>query len=166
MRRAIAAGVDTIEHGDEGTAELFRAMHDKGIAYCATLAASDAIARYRGWDGRGAQPPAVVGAIRAFRLAMAAGTPLCMGGDVGVFAHGTNAREMEQMQAAGLSADQVLIAATSGNARFFRLADKLGSVKPGLLADLIAVSGDPTHDVAAVRQVILVMKGGAVVTAP
>jgi imidazolonepropionase-like amidohydrolase len=166
MRRAIAAGVDTIEHGDEGTADLFRAMHDKGIAYCATLAASDAIARYRGWDGRGAQPPAVVGAIRAFRLAMAAGTPLCMGGDVGVFAHGTNAREMEQMQVAGLSAGQVLIAATSGNARFFRLADKLGSVKPGLLADLIAVSGDPTHDVAAVRQVILVMKGGAIVTAP
>ena len=166
MRRAIAAGVDTIEHGDEGTPELFRAMHDKGIAYCATLAASDAIARYRGWNGQGTPPAAVTEAVHAFHLAMAAGTPLCMGGDVGVFAHGTNAREMEQMQAAGLPPAQVLIAATSGNARFFGLRDKLGSVKPGLLADLIAVAGDPTRDAAAVRHVVMVMKGGTVITAP
>lgn len=166
MRRAIAAGVDTIEHGDEGTAELFRAMHDKGIAYCATLAASDAIARYRGWDGTGTTPAMVAESLRAFRLAMAAGTPLCVGGDVGVFAHGSNAREMEQMQAAGLPPAQVLIAATSGNARIFRLGDKLGSVRVGLLADLIAVSGDPTRDVAAVRHVVLVMKGGVVDSGP
>ncbi len=166
MRRAIAAGVDTIEHGDEGTPELFRAMHDKGIAYCATLAASDAIARYRGWNGQGTPPAAVTEAVHAFHLAMTAGTPLCMGGDVGVFAHGTNAREMEQMQAAGLPPAQVLIAATSGNARFFGLRDKLGSVKPGLLADLIAVAGDPTRDAAAVRHVVMVMKGGTVITAP
>ena len=166
MRRAIAAGVDTIEHGDEGTAELFRAMHDKAIAYCATLAASDAIAHYRGWDGTGTPPAAVIEAVHAFRLALAAGTPLCMGGDVGVFAHGTNAREMVAMQAAGLAPAQVLIAATSGNARFFRLGDKLGSVRAGLLADLIAVTGDPTRDVAAVRQVVMVMKNGVLVTAP
>jgi imidazolonepropionase-like amidohydrolase len=166
MRRAIAAGVDTIEHGDEGTAELFRAMHDKAIAYCATLAASDAIARYRGWNGQGTPPPAVAQAVHAFHLAMAAGTALCMGGDVGVFAHGTNSREMEQMAAAGLPAAQVLIAATSGNARFFRIGDKLGSVKPGLLADLIAVTGDPTRDVSAVRNVMMVMKGGTLFTAP
>lgn len=166
MRRAIAAGVDTIEHGYEGTTELFRAMHDKAIAYCATLAASDAIARQHGWNGEGTPPPAVAEAVHAFRLAMAAGTPLCMGGDVGVFAHGTNAREMELMQAAGLPPAQVLIAATSGNARFFRLGDTLGSVRPGLLADLVAVRGDPTHDVAAVRQVVMVMKGGAIVVAP
>jgi imidazolonepropionase-like amidohydrolase len=166
MRRAIAAGVDTIEHGDEGTADLFRAMHDKAIAYCATLAASDAIARQRGWDGQGTPPPAVAESVRAFHLAMAAGTPLCMGGDVGVFAHGTNAREMELMQAAGLPPAQVLIAATSGNARFFRLGDKLGSVRPGLIADLIAVRGDPTHDVAAVRQIVMVMKAGTIVSAP
>jgi imidazolonepropionase-like amidohydrolase len=89
-----------------------------------------------------------------------------MGGDVGVFAHGTNAREMEAMQAAGLAPAQVLIAATSGNARYFRLGDKLGTVRPGLLADLIAVSGDPTRDVAAVRHVVMVMKGGALVVVP
>jgi imidazolonepropionase-like amidohydrolase len=166
MRRAIAAGVDTIEHGDQGTAELFRAMHDHGIAWCPTLAASDAIARYRGWDGSGTPPSAVAESVRAFHLALAAGVSICMGGDVGVFAHGSNAREMELMAAAGLAPAQVLIAATSGNARYFRLADRLGSVRPGLLADLIAVSGDPTHDMAAVRHVVMVMKGGTVIAAP
>ena len=141
-------------------------MHDHGIGYCATLAASDAIARYRGWNGTGVTPPAVDTAVRAFRRAMAAGTPLCMGGDVGVFAHGTNAREMDQMAAAGMAPAQVLIAATSGNARLFRLGEKLGSVRPGLWADLIAVKGDPTQNVAAVHQVIMVMKGGVVIITP
>ncbi len=166
MRRAIAAGVDTIEHGDEGTAELFRAMHDKGIAYCPTLAAVDAIARYRGWTGSAPQPENVAQSIRAFHLAMAAGTPICMGGDVGVFTHGTNAREMVQMQAAGMAPAQVLIAATSGNARFFRMSDRVGSIRPGLLADLVAVRGDPTRDTAAVTKVVLVMKGGVIVVGP
>lgn len=163
MARAIAAGVDTIEHGDEGTPALFRAMEEKGIAFCPTLAAGDAIARYRGWNG--AEPaPAMVGeSVRAFRLALAAGTPICMGGDVGVYAHGTNVREMELMQSAGMPAPQVLIAATSGNARFFRQGERIGAVRAGLLADLIAVPGDPTRDVAALRSVALVMKGGEIV---
>lgn len=99
-------------------------------------------------------------------MAMAAGTPLCMGGDVGVFPHGDNAKEMELMSAAGLPAAQVLIAATSGNARFFRQSERVGRVLPGLLADLIAVDGDPTRDISAVRHVRLVMKAGVVVTGP
>ncbi|WP_353228463.1 amidohydrolase family protein [Novosphingobium sp.] len=164
MRRAIAAGVDTIEHGDEGTPDLFRAMHDRNIAYCATLAAGDAIARYRGWDGQGTAPAMVAESRSAFRLAIAAGTPLCMGGDVGVYAHGSNAREMELMAAAGLPLPQVLIAATSGNAKAFHLADRLGAVRVGLLADLVAVAGDPTRDISAVRHVVLVMKDGVVVS--
>jgi len=88
---------------------------------------------------------------------------MCMGGDVGVFAHGENAREMALMVAAGMPPAQVLIAATSGNARYFHLADRLGAVRAGLLADLIAVQGDPTHDIAAVRAVQWVMKGGRIV---
>ena len=162
MRRAIAAGVDTIEHGYGGTREIFKAMHDKGIALCPTLAASDAVSRYRGWNGQEPAPAAVEENRRSFRMALAAGVPICMGGDVGVFAHGENMREMVLMQQAGMPAIAVLTAATSGNAHIFHLAD-VGSLKPGLLADIVAVEGDPTRDVAAVKAVRLVMKGGVVV---
>ncbi len=97
-------------------------------------------------------------------MARAAGVAICMGGDVGVFAHGTNAREMELMQAAGMPAIEVLAAATTVNARAFHIDDKVGAIRPGLLADLVAVAGDPTRDVAAVRQIRLVMKGGSIVS--
>ncbi|MBS0479481.1 MAG: amidohydrolase family protein [Proteobacteria bacterium] len=163
MQRAIAAGVDTIEHGYGGTPEIFAAMAAKGITLCPTLAASDATARYRGWDGGEPAPPAVALNRSSFRLAMKAGVRICMGGDVGVFAHGQNAREMELMAAAGMPASQVLIAATWGNARWLGLDKRLGAVKPGLLADLVAVTGDPTIDVTAVRRIAMVMKGGMVV---
>ena len=163
MRRAVAAGVDTIEHGYGGTPTIFKAMHDKGIALCTTLAASDATSRYRGWNGQEPAPEAVQQNRRSFRMALAAGVPICMGGDVGVYAHGTNAREMELMQAAGMPAAQVLLAATSGNARIFHIDDKIGSVKAGLMADLVAVDGDPTQDVATIRSIRFVMKSGAIV---
>ena len=107
---------------------------------------------------------ALTWARRSFQMAMKAGVHICMGGDVGVFAHGTNAREMELMVAGGMGPADVLIAATWGNARWFHLDGKLGAVKPGLLADLVAVDGDPTADIAAVRHVRMVMKSGAVVT--
>ena len=165
MRRAIEAGVETIEHGYGGTREIFAAMAAKRIAFCPTLAASDATSRYRGWNGADPVPAAVRASRQSLKMALDAGVPICMGGDVGVYAHGDNAREMELMVAAGMKPADVLIAATSGNARWFRLADRLGSVKPGLLADLIAVEGDPTRDIAAVRKVRLVMKGGDVVPA-
>ena len=91
---------------------------------------------------------------------------MCVGGDVGVFAHGDNAREMELMVAAGMPAAQVLVAATSGNARAFHVGDQFGSLTPGLLADVIAVEGDPTRDIHAVRAVRFVMKGGKVYARP
>jgi len=163
MRRAIAAGVDTIEHGYGGTPEIFAEMAKKGIALCPTLAASDATSRYRGWSGAEPAPDAVQINRKSFQMALKAGVHLCMGGDVGVFAHGQNAREMELMVAGGMSPTDVLIAATWGNARWFHLDGKLGAVKPGLLADLIAVDGDPTVDIAAVRHVRMVMKGGTVI---
>jgi len=163
MRRAILAGVDTIEHGNEGNAEVFRLMRDHGIGYCPTLAASDAIARYAGWNGQAPEPESIRVKRASFAAALTAGVTMCMGGDVGVFPHGDNAREMELMAAWGMRAADVLIAATSGNARLFHLADRLGAVRPGLIADLVAVDGDPTGDIRAVRMVRLVMKGGAVV---
>jgi imidazolonepropionase-like amidohydrolase len=165
MRRAVEAGADTIEHGNEGTPEIFRQMRARGVALCPTLAASDAIARYRGWDGQAPEPPAIREKRASFAAARAAGVDICMGGDVGVFAHGDNAREMELMAAYGMPAPDVLIAATSGNARIFHLADR-GAVRPGLLADLIAVEGDPTRDISAVRRVALVMKGGVAFRTP
>jgi imidazolonepropionase-like amidohydrolase len=87
-----------------------------------------------------------------------------MGGDVGVFSHGENAREMELMAAAGMKPADVLIAATAGNARALHISDRVGAVKPGLLADLIAVEGDPTSDIGAVRKIRLVMKGGRLIS--
>lgn len=165
MRRAIAAGVDTIEHGYGGTAEIFKAMKDKGIALCPTLAASDAVAHYRGWTGADPAPPAVAQARQAFALARSAGVTLCVGGDVGVFAHGDNARELELMHNAGMPADQVLMAATSVNAKIFGMSARVGSIKAGLLADLIAVPGDPTQDLSVLHKVNLVIKDGKVVKA-
>jgi len=163
MRRAILAGADTIEHGYNGTTEIFKLMHDRGVALCPTIAASEAYARYfQHWDGREPAPESVQENRRSFQLAMKAGVSICMGGDVGVYTHGQNWLEMDAMQRAGMPASQVLISATSRNARIFRLADR-GEVKPGLLADLVAVDGDPTKDVSAVRHVRFVMKGGQIV---
>ena len=162
MRRAIMAGVDAIEHGSEGTADVFKLMRDRGVTLCPTLAAGDAIARYRGWNGTEPAPPSVAEERAAFARARAAGVTICMGGDVGVFPHGENAREMLLMTAAGMPAIEVLRAATSGNAASFGLADR-GRIAPGLLADLVAVAGDPERDIAAVKAVRWVMKGGVVV---
>jgi imidazolonepropionase-like amidohydrolase len=163
MRRAILAGADTIEHGYNGTAEVFKLMHDRGVALCPTIAASEAYARYfEHWKGQEPAPESVQENRRSFQLAMKAGVPICMGGDVGVFTHGQNWLEMDAMQRAGMPAAAVLTAATSGNAKIFHLTDR-GETKPGLLADLVAVDGDPTRDISAVRNVRLVMKGGQIV---
>ena len=164
MRRATLAGVETIEHGDGGTLEVFRLMKQRGVAFCPTVAATDATSQYRGWKkGQDPAPPRIVDKHRAMQAARQAGVMLAIGGDVGVFAHGDNVRELELLvQDYGLGALEVLRAATSGNARIFHLADR-GRLAPGLLADLVAVAGDPTQQVQALRQVKLVMKGGLVV---
>lgn len=166
MRRAIEAGGDTIEHGYGGTRDIYAAMAAKGIALCPTLAAADASARYRGWNGAEPAPASVRASRDSFRLALAEKVPMCMGGDVGVYAHGTNAREMVLMAAAGMPPAQVLLAATSGNARWMRMGDRIGAIRAGMLADLVAVAGDPLRDMAATRSVRWVMKNGAVVTRP
>ncbi|MDQ2771495.1 MAG: amidohydrolase family protein [Bacteroidota bacterium] len=167
MRRAILAGVETIEHGDGGTAEIFGLMRKRGVALCPTVAAGDATAQYRGWrKGTDPAPARIQQKHASMALALKAGVTLVMGGDVGVFPHGDNAREMEQLvRDYGLSPLLVLRQATSGNAQVFHLADR-GRLAPGLLADLVAVAGDPTQDVSAVRQVRLVMKGGVLYRQP
>ncbi|HVW14988.1 MAG TPA: amidohydrolase family protein [Mucilaginibacter sp.] len=162
MRRAIAAGVNTIEHGDGGTPELFAVMREKGIALCPTLAATEAISTYRGWKkGVDPEPDAVKHKHEIFTQAIQAHVTICMGGDVGVFPHGDNAREMILMAEYGMKAIDVLRSATSVNAEVFGLND-LGNIKAGYLADLVAVQGDPVVDIKAVKQVKLVMKGGVI----
>ncbi|MBB5396135.1 amidohydrolase family protein [Mucilaginibacter sp. AK015] len=162
MRRAIIAGASTIEHGDGGTPELFKMMKEKGIALCPTLAATEANDRYRGWKkGVDADPEDVITKRKMFREALSAGVTICMGGDVGVFAHGENAREMLLMAEYGMKPVDVLRSATSVNAGVFGLK-KLGSIKAGYLADIIAVEGNPAKDIKAVQQVKLVMKDGKI----
>jgi imidazolonepropionase-like amidohydrolase len=167
MRRATLAGVKTIEHGDGGTPEVFQLMAQHGVGLCPTVAATDAVARYAGWKpGVDPEPARVTQKRASFQAALAAHVPICFGGDVGVFPHGENVRELEIMVQWGLPTLDAVIAATSGNAKILGLEQSRGSIRPGLLADLIAVDGDPTHDIAALRRVRLVVKGGVIVREP
>ncbi len=163
MRRAILAGVDTIEHGDDGTPEVFKLMKEHGVAFCPTVAAGDAIEQYHGWKKGSAPAPARIQQKQvSMKAARAAGVTFAMGGDVGVFAHGDNAREMELLvHEYGFTPLEVLRQATSGNAAIFHLADR-GNIRAGQVADLVALEGDPTKDVGALRQVRFVMKGGVI----
>lgn len=163
MRRAIQAGVQTIEHGDGATEEIFRMMAEHGVVWYPTLAAVEAISGYGGWrKGQDPEPTRIANKKRIFRQAMALGVPIGMGGDVGVYPHGENAWEMELMVEYGMAELDVLKATTSLNADTFHLGDR-GRIESGLLADLVFVAGNPQEDISAVRDVRLVMKGGHVV---
>jgi len=167
MRRAAAAGVRTIEHGDGGTAETFALMAERGVAFCPTIAAGDAISQYGGWrKGTDPEPARIRRKRESVALAYASGVEICFGGDVGVYPHGENVRELELMVDYGMSDLDAVRAATSGNARIFGLEDTVGAVREGLLADLIGVEGDPTTDVSRLWEVRFVMKGGETVRMP
>jgi imidazolonepropionase-like amidohydrolase len=163
MRMAALAGVSTIEHGDEGNEEIFKLMKEKGVALCPTLAAGDAIQQYKGWKkGQSSEPASITAKKKSFKAALQSGVTICMGGDVGVFTHGDNAREMELMVEYGMKPIDVLKSATSINADVFGYGKKIGRIKKGLLADLVAVEGNPATNIKDVRKVKLVMKDGKI----
>ncbi|HEY3739417.1 MAG TPA: amidohydrolase family protein [Bryobacteraceae bacterium] len=143
MRRAIMAGVTTIEHGDGATPEVFKLMVEHKVAWCPTLSVGNQ-------EHKRAN----------FQNALAAGVTIINGSDVGVFPHGDNAREIEALVNCGMKPIDALKAATSTAGRVLRLP--IGEVKAGSFADLIAVDGDPTQEIGAIRRVKFVMKAGTV----
>jgi len=159
MRRAVQAGVDTIEHGFDGTPEVFRLMAARGVAYLPTLTAEEAYGEYfeHYVPGKSAPTPAMEQAKRAFNEARKAGVIIGCGSDVGVFAHGTNYRELEWMVRDGM---------TPLDAHILRHESDLGRLRAGMLADLAAVAGDPTRDITAIEHVVFVMKDGVVYRRP
>jgi imidazolonepropionase-like amidohydrolase len=161
MRRAILGGAETIEHGDGGTPEIFKLMAEHKVALCATLAAGNhALAYPNGPKGPAPENPAIARKRASFKAALDAGVTIVSGSDVGVFNHGENGRELELMVEYGMSPSDALKAATLTAGRVLHM--EIGAVKAGMLADLIAMDGDPTKDISAIRTVKFVMKDGNV----
>ncbi len=161
MRRAILAGAETIEHGDGGTPDVFKLMAERNVAFVPTVAAGDATSQYAGWKkGTDAEPAGIRRKRETFKMAMNAGVTIASGSDVGVFTHGDNARELEIMVAYGMKPVDAVKSATSVDAKVMHLETQVGRVATGLFADLIAVEGDPTADISALRKIKLVMKNG------
>jgi imidazolonepropionase-like amidohydrolase len=163
IRRAVLAGVKTIEHGYGAGEATLKLMRERGVVLCPTLAASDAVARYGGWNGLEPAPPRVAQSRAAFKAALRGGVTIANGSDVGVFAHGDNARELELMVNAGLTPVQALQSATAGAATVLGKGDSLGRIDVGFAADLVLLGHDPLVDISAVRDVRGVMKGGVFV---
>jgi imidazolonepropionase-like amidohydrolase len=163
MRRAVLAGVETIEHGSGGTEEIFKLMAKHGVALCPTLAAGEAISRYSGWrKGVEPEPQRITDARKSFQSALDNGVTICFGGDVGVYPHGENYRELELMVEYGMDYIAVLQSATSVNADLFHLGDRVGRLKAGLLADIVAFDGDQRDHMPNLRKARFVMKDGAI----
>jgi imidazolonepropionase-like amidohydrolase len=164
MKRSIMAGIETIEHGEGGTPEIWKMMVEKNVCLCPTLAAGEAISQYRGWKkGIDTEPAKIANKKKSFTEALKFGVKICFGGDVGVFTHGDNARELELMVEYGMSNLETLKSATSINADAFHIATEIGRIKPNMLADIIAVDGNPFTNISDIKKVTMVIKNGKII---
>jgi len=171
MRRAVEAGVTSIEHGTHMSDDVMRLMRERGTWYVPTIHAGRFVAekaREEGYFPEIVRPKAAaIGAkiqetaARAYR----AGVPIAFGTDMGVGPHGDNAREFIYMVEAGMPAAEALQAATIHAATVLGVEDQ-GRVAPGMRADIIALGGDPLEDINAVMDVRFVMKDGTVFRSP
>ena len=157
MRRATLAGVATIEHGGEGTPEVFKLMVEHHVALCPTITAGAGP-----WPPTDPNSPANMRKRASFKAALDAGVTIINGSDVGTFPHGENARELEAMVAYGMTPLAAVKSATSAAAKVLRMETQIGQVKSGLFANLVAFDGDPTKDISSLRRVTFVMKNGTV----
>jgi imidazolonepropionase-like amidohydrolase len=163
IRRAVLAGVNTIEHGYGASRDTLLLMKERGTVLCPTMAAAEAVARYAGWREDQPPPEGVRKSRESFRMALDEGIIIACGSDAGVFAHGTNWKELELMTRNGMSPGQALASATSVAAGVLGRRADLGRIATGFAADLVAVSGDPMREIGALRSVRLVVCRGEVV---
>jgi len=162
MMNAILGGVETIEHGDGASDEVFALMKEHGIVWYPTLTAGEAISSYAGWrKGDDPDPLRIAQKKALFLRALDSGVRIGFGSDVGVFTHGQNAWELELLVEYGMTPLEAMRAATSVNAEAFHLPD-LGMIRSGMLADLVAMRGDPTADIGTTRNIEWIMKGGQI----
>ena len=168
MKRAVIAGINSIEHGTYMDQEVMDLMKSKGTYYVPTIMAGD-------WVAEKAKIPNFFPALvkpkaekigpqiqSTFAKAYKAGVKIAFGTDSGVSAHGDNWQEFILMTNAGMTNQDALKSATIETAKLLRIEDKLGQIKPGMLADIIAVQQNPVEDITTVENVIFVMKDGVI----
>jgi imidazolonepropionase-like amidohydrolase len=168
IKIAVRAGVASIDHGSFLDEEGARLMAERGTFLVPTMMAGEAVLRAA---DAGQMPPLVAAKARAAgaamrnatRIARAAGVKIALGTDAGVGRHGMNGHEFTLMvQWGGLTPMEAIVAGTSNAAELLGWSDRVGRLAPGLLADIVAVPGDPTRDITAMERVSFVMKGGVV----
>jgi len=162
IRRAVHAGVKTIEHGYEASDEVLALMKQRGVALCPTLAASEAYEIYAGWKPGTPEPERLKRTRENFVRALKSGVIIANGSDVGVFPHGENIRELELLVAWGMSPVDALRAATATAAKVLGREADLGRIAIGAHADLVAVNGNPLTDVQSLKSPVVVIKNGRV----
>lgn len=172
MKRAVLAGVDSIEHGTFMTDEIMTLMKQKGTYFVPTNLAGEWVAEQAkkpGYFPEVVRPKAAaIGPVirETFQKAHAAGVKIAFGTDTGVSAHGDNAREFELMVAGGMPPMKTIQSATLTAAQLLKIDDRLGTLEPQKLADVVAVKGNPLNDIKAMHDVVFVMKEGVVFKSP